>query len=182
MLFSAYPTVRLNQARETYDYIIIGELQSVAFEACLIMTCSGGGTAGCVIANRLSGNPNVTVLLVESGEHSNSWLTRSPLFSFHHVTNGSRSLVTPTTPQPRVGNRVFDLIRGRSLGGTSRINGMFYSRSIPAEFNAWSIAGRDGWSYEEIEKYFVRGEHAVDYTGREAPNFHGTRGDISGSQ
>ncbi|TCD60460.1 hypothetical protein EIP91_010054 [Steccherinum ochraceum] len=139
-MFDTSPIARLEDLQDEYDYFIVG-----------------GGTAGCVLANRLSSD-QVTVLVVEAGTSDNGWLSRNPYFSFHHASSGHQSHVTESVPQRHADNRTFNLVRGRTLGGTSKINAALYARGIPAEYNEWSRNGRIGWSYGEIEKYFVRGD------------------------
>lgn len=62
---------------------------------------------------------------------------------------------------------------GKSLGGSSRINAMLYTRGIPAEYNSWSQAGRKGWSYDDMQPYFMKSETDLDQDPNEAPDFHG---------
>ncbi len=122
----------------------------------------GGGTAGCVLANRLSADLSKTVLVVERGPSANSWGSRVPLFSADFSSDGSRTMIRKSEYQENLG-RSLDLYTGRSLGGGSRINQMFYTRGLPAEYDAWAAAGRKGWSWEEFRPYFLKSEDAVGY-------------------
>ncbi|KAJ6576562.1 alcohol oxidase [Mycena vulgaris] len=142
-MFSSYPEVEISKLRDHYDYIIVG-----------------GGTAGCVLANRLSQNVGVSVLLLERGGVQDKWVSRVPLFSSHFASDGSRSWVTKSTPQAHVDNREIDLVGGNCLGGSSRINAMLYTRGLPAEFNGWTKSGN--WDYDSLEPYFVKSERNLD--------------------
>ncbi|TFY68440.1 hypothetical protein EVJ58_g1013 [Rhodofomes roseus] len=135
----SYPTVPIARLAEEYDFIIVG-----------------GGTAACVLANRLSQEESVSVLVIERGAVGDGWLSSVPLLSSHFASDGSRSRVWNTVPQKHVNSRVFQLAGGNSLGGGSRINAMLYMRGVPAEYDAWSKAGCKGWSYDEMLPYFVR--------------------------
>ncbi|KAI0782326.1 hypothetical protein C8Q75DRAFT_506562 [Abortiporus biennis] len=155
----SYPEVSLADLDETYDFIIVG-----------------GGTSGCVLANRLSQDANVTVLLLEKGKVSNDWKARTPLTSFHFISDGSRSEVIQSVPQKHLSGRKIDLIVGSSLGGTSKINGMVYTRGFPQEFDAWSKEGRKGWGYNDLLPYFVKSEGNLT---QDASKYHGKQGEWS---
>jgi len=99
MFWDTYPTVPLSRTLEEYDYIVVG-----------------GGTAGCVVANRLSAAPNTSVLVVERGGVKAGWVSRVPLLSSHTASNGSRSCVFLSTPQEHLGGRSIELV-GRSAVG-----------------------------------------------------------------
>lgn len=122
----------------------------------------GGGTAGCVLANRLSENKDITVLLLERGEPAFNWTSRVPLLSSNFQSDGTRTQKISSQPQVNIAGRSMELVVGKALGGTSRINGMIYTRGLPAEFNAWSESGRRGWSYNDLQPYFLKSEHALD--------------------
>ncbi|KAF9467112.1 alcohol oxidase [Collybia nuda] len=143
----AYPEVKLEKTENEYDYIICG-----------------GGTAGCVLANRLSANPSTRVLVVERGPIADSWTSRVPLFSSDFASDGSRTYIRPSESQGKLASKSFDLYSGRVLGGTSRINQMIYSRGLPAEYDAWRDAGRVGWGWEDMKPYFLKSERA-NYKG-----------------
>lgn len=122
---------------KTYDYIIVG-----------------AGSAGCVMANRLSHDPGVTVLLIESGpEHT------SPLIS---MPRGIGKLLSPGNPhvwdyQAARGKGMKDelWLKGRAIGGSSSVNGMVYVRGAPADYDAWEAQGCEGWGWKDIGRQFV---------------------------
>ncbi|KIK55976.1 hypothetical protein GYMLUDRAFT_263894 [Collybiopsis luxurians FD-317 M1] len=138
-----YPELNLPQLRDDYDYIIVG-----------------GGTAGAVLANRLSASGKNTVLLVERGPIADTWASRVPLLSSDFASDGSRTRKTLSTHQNSLG-RPIELFTGSVLGGTSRINQMIYGRGLPAEYDAWRDAGNPGWGWEDIKPYFLKSERAL---------------------
>ncbi|KAI0061445.1 alcohol oxidase [Artomyces pyxidatus] len=152
-----YPQKRIDALRTEYDYIIVG-----------------GGNAGCVLARRLSEDPRNTVLLVERGDAGDSWLHRTPLTSFHHVSDGRHSVAMESLPDAGTG-RSFTLLAGSGLGGTTRINGAQYTCGVPAEYNSWNQDGRSGWSYKELKPFFDKSEHWVGPVPRE---YHGSDGPL----
>ncbi|MGI9425886.1 MAG: GMC family oxidoreductase [Hyphomicrobiaceae bacterium] len=122
-----------------YDYIIIG-----------------AGSAGCVLANRLSADPNTRVLLLEAGgEDRNPWI---------HIPVGFQKLLShpklnwnfETEPEDNVKGRRIPIPRGKVLGGSSSINGMLYVRGNAIDFNGWAQLGNQGWSYDDVVPYFQR--------------------------
>ncbi|KZT73342.1 GMC oxidoreductase [Daedalea quercina L-15889] len=154
----SYPIQALGALRPQYDYIVVG-----------------GGTAGCVLARRLSEDqPECTVLLVERGDASNNFLDTTPLLSLHHISAGRRSTVIPSATHKQLG-RSFPLVCGVGLGGTSRINGNQYTCGVPAQYNAWSDEGRKEWSYDELKPYFLKSER---WTGPVPQEYHGLNGPL----
>ncbi|THH13247.1 hypothetical protein EW146_g6943 [Bondarzewia mesenterica] len=153
---SSYPECKLVDLSDEYDFII-----------------AGGGTAGCVLANRLSTDFKSRVLLVERGPLADSWASRVPLLSSDFASDGSRTFKCPSEYQPELG-RNLELFGGSVLGGTSRINQMVYTRGSPAEYDAWRDAGRKGWGWEDMKPYFLKSERA---TYRCDPSVHGTNGE-----
>jgi len=146
----------LDNISSTYDYIIVG-----------------GGTAGCVLAHRLSEAHKSTVLLLERGPVSDGWAAKVPLFSADFASNGSRTRKTESVPNTQLNNRKLAAYRGSVLGGTSRINQMLYARGFPGEFNKWEADGLSGWSYESLKPLFKKSEAALDENVDDA---HGTSG------
>ncbi|EKM54661.1 uncharacterized protein PHACADRAFT_68181, partial [Phanerochaete carnosa HHB-10118-sp] len=133
-----YPELLPSRVQQEYDYIVVG-----------------GGTAGCVLARRLAEERNSSVLLIERGDTRDNWLDKSPLFSTHQFSDKKHSVVLQSRLR---GDATTDIVTGRGLGGTSRINGMHYTRGVPGDYNAWAESGRQGWSYEELKPYFERAE------------------------
>ncbi|HXZ10581.1 MAG TPA: GMC family oxidoreductase N-terminal domain-containing protein [Paraburkholderia sp.] len=127
---------------ESYDYII-----------------TGGGSAGCVLANRLSADPSITVLLLEAGSAD-----RNPLFhmpaGFAKMTKGIGSWGWHTVPQKHLKDRVLRFTQAKVIGGGSSINAQIYTRGVPADYDEWeSLGGAAGWSYRDVLPYFRRSEN-----------------------
>lgn len=118
--------------------------------------CFAGGTAGCVVASRLSEDPTKRVLLLERGPVIDTWLSRVPLLSVYDSparTAYEWLSVGAGTPHK--------LATGKALGGTARINMHLYTRSAPGEYNAWAAAGREGWAWDDVEPYFRKSEKSL---------------------
>lgn len=136
----------------------------------------GAGSAGCVLANRLSADAKNRVVLVEAGPRDASWLIRTPAAVGALVKHPLFNWNFLSTPQRQLFGRRIPLPRGRVLGGTSSINGMVYTRGHPLDFDAWAAAGNTGWSYREVLPYFLRSEANFSYPASE---FHSNHGPMS---
>jgi choline dehydrogenase len=124
-----------------YDYVIVG-----------------AGSAGCVLASRLSEDPQNRVCLVEAGPPDRSWLIRTPAAVGALMNHRRYNWCYQTKSQSHLHNRRVNLPRGRVLGGSSSINGMVYFRGHPADLDGWAAEGNAGWSYRELLPYFIRSE------------------------
>ena len=122
-----HPNVSADR-RHTYDYIVVGgPLYTRSLERRLIK-CFTGGTAGCVLASRLSEDPHVTVLLIEQGPIADTWSSRVPLISGNPYRSGTVAKTWWSLPLRDADNRYLEVMRGEALGGTSRINSLLYTR------------------------------------------------------
>jgi choline dehydrogenase len=143
-------------AADPYDYIVIG-----------------AGSAGCVLADRLSADPGRSVLLIEAGGKDRHPLVRLPMLMGKLMHSGIYNWSYQTEPEPELDNRRIYWPRGRALGGTSTINGMIYVRGNAADYDRWAQLGNPGWSYAEVLPYFRKSEtHAErgdDFHGRDGP-------------
>ena len=125
-----------------YDYVIVG-----------------GGSAGCVLAGRLTEDPQVSVCLLEAGSKGDSWLTRIPGAIFVTVPTRLYNWAFETVPQPGLNGRKGYQPRGKVLGGCSAINAMMYARGQPSDYDHWEALGNPGWSFDAVLPYFKRSEH-----------------------
>lgn len=126
-----------------YDFIIIG-----------------AGSAGCLLANRLSANPNHKVCLIEAGGSDRSYLVRrtNPLNMLMLMKSKRFNWGYHCEPEARTGNRKFFWPRGKGLGGCSSVNAMIYARGHQWDFDHWASLGNEGWSYDEVLPYFKKPE------------------------
>ena len=128
------------KAAQEFDFIIVG-----------------GGSAGCVLANRLSADPNCKVLLVEAGGADRNILFHLPA-GFAKMTKGIASWGYSTVPQKHMNNRVLWYTQAKVIGGGSSINAQIYTRGNSLDYDTWAQMGCKGWSYEDILPYFRKAE------------------------
>ncbi len=176
---AVYPEVKFNELLKEYDYVIVGNsFLQITLQVIDIFSVSreGGGTAGCVLANRLSASPENTVLLIERGPVADSWASRVPLLSSDFSSDGTRSQKRMSEYQPELG-RSLELIHGSTLGGTSRINQMLYTRGSPSEYDEWAEGGCTGWAWKNVEPIFRKSERFLEERGGTA--YHGHKGNTA---
>jgi len=135
----------------------------------------GGGSAGCVLAARLSEDPNVSVCLLEAGPVDKSVLIRCPAGLAVLAQNGQANWAFETVPQPGLNGRRGYQPRGKVLGGSSSINAMIYVRGPREDYDAWAAEGNTGWSFDDLLPYFKRAEH----NERGGDALHGTGGPLN---
>src|ERR671923_1819057 len=143
-----------------YDYVIIG-----------------AGSAGCVLANRLSEDPDVRVLLLEAGGPDSNDLVHIPA-AFSALYRSAQDWDHSTVWEPYANDRRVYLPRGKVLGGSSSINAMVYIRGNRADYDEWRELVGPGWGYDDLLPYFKRAED----NERGADAFHGTRGPLPVSE
>ena len=126
---------------------------------------AGAGTAGCVLANRLSEDPRIRVCLIEAGGRDNHPFIGVPALVGAALTLKKYSWGLETVPQEGLKGRRIPIPRGRVLGGSSSVNGMVYFRGHAKDYDDWAAAGNAGWSWAEVLPYFLRSENNTDYPG-----------------
>ncbi|MDR2216362.1 MAG: GMC family oxidoreductase N-terminal domain-containing protein [Nevskiaceae bacterium] len=135
----------------------------------------GAGTAGCVLAARLSEDPSVRVALVEAGPPDRHPFIHVPALVGAAISRPQLNWRFLTVPQPALDQRSIAVPRGHVVGGSGSINGMVYFRGQPVDYDEWAAEGCEGWSWREVLPYFIRSEDNPDYAG--SP-WHGQGGPI----
>jgi choline dehydrogenase-like flavoprotein len=137
----------------------------------------GAGSAGCVLANRLSEDPSVNVLLLEAGGRDRSPNIKIPA-AFAKQFHTKLDWDYATEPEPHVDSRSLYVPRGKSLGGSSSMNAMLYVRGRPLDYDSWEAQGATGWGFKDVLPYFIKSEDNV----RGASEFHGAGGPLRVSE
>lgn len=119
----------------------------------------GAGSAGCVLANRLSEDPQSRVILLEAGPRDTSPWIRVPAGMGKVFYGKKYNWGFESEPEPHLRNRGIPMARGKGLGGSSSINGMLYVRGAPSDYDHWAQLGNRGWSYEDVLPYFRKSEN-----------------------
>ena len=132
-----------------FDYIIIG-----------------AGSAGCVLADRLSAGGRDRVLILEAGGTDRRFWIKTPIGYGRTFADAAVNWKYQTGPNPGLNGRSIYWPRGRVVGGSSSINALVYCRGMPADFEDWRQMGNVGWGWDDVRSYFERSERRVDSAGR----------------
>jgi choline dehydrogenase-like flavoprotein len=143
---------------EQFDYIVVG-----------------GGSAGCVVAGRLSEDSKVSVCLLEAGGAGNNWVVKAPIGIAIQVPSKTNNWAFETVPQPGLNGRVGYQPRGKALGGSSAINAMVYIRGHRSDYDGWAAQGNPGWAYNDVLPYFKKAENNETIHD----NYHGAGGPLN---
>lgn len=145
----------MSELDNTYTYIVVG-----------------AGSAGCVLANRLSADPKISVLLLEAGSRDwNPWI-HVPVGYFKTMHHPATDWCYITEPDPGINDRQLQWPRGKVLGGSSSLNGLLYVRGQAEDYDNWEDLGNKGWSYNDVLPYFKKSEDQA----RGADDYHGVGG------
>jgi choline dehydrogenase-like flavoprotein len=152
----------MNGEGSVFDYVVVG-----------------AGTAGCVLASRLSEDPHTRVAVIEAGPPDRHPLIHIPATVAAAISRPGLNWQFVTVPQGHLAGRSIPIPRGHVVGGSGSINGMVYFRGHPTDFDDWAAAGNPGWSYREVLPYFLRSENNEDYPDSE---YHGHGGPMNVTQ
>ena len=148
----------MSMINSEFDYIIIG-----------------GGSAGCVLANRLSADSRNRVCLLETGPSDKTPLISTPIGIIGLMDSNKYNWMFNSQPEPSQQDRIIYCPRGKVLGGSSSVNAMLYTRGTPSDYDHWASLGNKGWGYNDILPYFKSTQHQE----RGASDFHGTEGELN---
>ena len=135
-------------AAQEYDYIVVG-----------------AGSAGCVLADRLSADGQCTVLVLEAGGHDRRVWVNMPIGYGKTFYDERVNWKFEAQPEPELKNRRIYFPRGKVVGGSSSINAMVYSRGLPGDFDEWARLGNSGWSWNDVRPVYEQFERRVDAAG-----------------
>ena len=145
-----------------YDYIVVGS-----------------GSAGAVVAARLSEDPAVNVLLLEAGPENRSYWSKIPLGFAKIMIDPALMWMRNSEPEPSLKGRQVSLLHGKIVGGSSAVNGMVYVRGFPLDYAQWAQLGATGWSYEEVLPYFKKAErYRLGGSAGHDEKYHGANGPV----
>ena len=144
---------------EKFDYVVVG-----------------AGSAGCIIANRLSACGKYSVCVVEAGPKDWHPMLHIPAGFVKTLVNPKFNWMYSSEPSAGTNGRVIPAPRGKVLGGSSSINGMGFNRGQKMDFDVWAQKGNHGWSYEDILPYFKRFE---SYQSRDDQSYRGSNGEMT---
>ncbi len=145
-------------SEERFDYVVVG-----------------AGTAGCLLVDRLSADPKVSVCVIEAGPSDNHPYIHLPAGYIKTLYNPKYTWRFKTEPSTGSGGRSIAATQGKTLGGSSSINGLVYNRGQAADYDHWAQLGNSGWSYDEVLPYFKRGEKRI---GSGDERYHGRDGSL----
>lgn len=146
---------------EKFDYIVVG-----------------GGSSGCVLASRLSEDPAVRVLLIESGRRDDAQFIKIPATFFKVIEKGRDIVAYVGEPSEGVNGRPSVVLQGHVIGGGSSVNAMIYIRGQAQDYDGWAQDGNRGWSYKDVLPVFRDLENNMEHAGA----FHGTKGELHVSE
>jgi choline dehydrogenase len=161
LLIRHYNGKEIGGSGMSYDYIIVG-----------------GGSAGCVLANRLSADPDVKVALLEAGPRDKNFLIHMPAGYVGLMKTGWVDWGYNTEPQTAMNGRRLYWPRGKVLGGSSSVNAMIYIRGVPSDYNLWAQLGNRGWSWDDVFPYFKKAENYLPGQSE----YHGSGGPLKVSR
>jgi choline dehydrogenase len=148
-----------DNSKEAFDYVIVG-----------------AGAAGSIIANRLSADPNITVCLVEAGPPDWHPFLHIPSGFIKVLFNPAFTWQFSSEPTSNTAGRRIPIPQGRTLGGSTSINGLAYNRGLPSDYDGWEQAGNRGWNYAAVLPYFKRSENRI---GAGDDKFRGRKGELT---